>query len=54
MIILFFVCWMLDVKKDMLLKDRWVGEYCALRTVLVLEVAYYCIIYCFLIPGFAQ
>ena len=30
---------LLDVKKDMLLKDRWVGEYCALRTVLVLEVA---------------
>ena len=28
---------LLDVKKDMLLKDRWVGEYCALRT--VLEVA---------------
>lgn len=27
----------LDVKKDMLLKDRWIGEYCALRT--VLEVA---------------
>ena len=50
----YIICCLLDVKKDMLLKDRWVGEYCALRTVLVLEVAYYCIIYCFLIPGFAQ